>query len=116
MDFSKARRADGGYVIDGVSYCDEEEAVARWFGWCCCGLRWVAFDLVRKILVIVRDVPLPDMCDYMEAAIRDKGCLWFVLYELDAAGLVEHESSVMCPRLTDKGRELLSEIEQVYGV
>lgn len=84
---------------------------------CGCGNPEYTYEVIRKILIIRSENP-----DYNETEKRYKddlnldsentenhcGILQFILYMLDACGIVDHGSNIWCCHLTDLGNMYLT--------
>lgn len=112
---------------DGMSWSGLEEVLAiKVFGFCMCGAPDLALRLMRDALRLA-DMQSPSDYDAhrawyhaiyrpaCEAVFGDKpGVEEVVWYLLNDKGLLEHGSSVP-GWLTDKGRELLADLETLFA-
>lgn len=78
-------------------------------GFCGCGDPDSAMLLVRDILKLIKEEK--EYSEEITKALPTDGVYYFVLYMLCDRGLIEHGSIVCRSWLTDKGEEVLSDIE-----
>lgn len=90
----------------------------RWFEelkFCGCGNPDGAREYIAKILRAIKDRSDSDWAtDSVAAAIKGdaESAMWLILYVFDAMGLLEHGGNVSGSWLTDKGKQLLAELDK----
>lgn len=94
---------------DGVSYQSKKDFLGSYFGFCGCGDPDAAMELLRDVLRLLKGHEW--YSEKMKALLPSEGLNYLVLYMLNNNGLTEHGTSVNCSWLTDKGEEILKDIE-----
>lgn len=82
------------------------ETIWEKLGICGCGDPEAVIDLIKRILECFRDEDHHKIAEILEA--KHDGVFWFVLYQLDNAGLIDHGVNVRSGFITDKGKEFLA--------
>lgn len=118
--FDQYRLEFGAYEIpekDGMKlyYPDVEAAITRDLGWCGCGdptaaLKYLHTGLEACRLYWAKEVSFEDRYKMFHS----DGEMYFFLYWADAKELMEHGGSVGGSWLTEKGKVLLSDIDNYF--
>ena len=80
----------------------------HFFNFCGCGNPNSSLEFIRDILIIIKEHGA--YSDELSKKLSDEGLLYFVLYYLDSKGLTEHGGSVGGSWITEKGEEIIQDI------
>lgn len=110
----KLQKRDGGthpYIDDeGCSWSDKKSYLQiNVLNFCGCGDPDGAMVFVGDILKLMEDHNWYSA--ELNKLLPDERSRYFVLYMLDHLGLTEHGTSINCSWLTDRGKEVLTDIE-----
>lgn len=112
------KQEDGSYIIDDHYYADAKEVLVEIIHCCGCGSPSTAIKYVMEILSIINKGTPDDRTDQeswglsrkeLEAFFKSEGEYYFVLYNLDHLGFLEHGSSIGGSWITDKGKKFLED-------
>lgn len=100
----------------GCHYDDAESLILTgMLGWCGCGAPDAAGQFLLKILKSFDDYHAGKITwQQRDALISDEGIRYFVYYVIAEKDLTEHGTSVNGSWLTDKGREIMEDLESIY--
>lgn len=125
MNIDAYKQPDGTFLYNECSYEDAESLIATGLlGWCGCGMpsKALAFvrDALRAIELTGNDCflePNENHWDERKSAesrlYPSDGAYYFAMYVLDSKGLTEHGSGVGGCWLTQSGKMLLSDLEEL---
>lgn len=103
---------DGEFIFpdNGVSYSSKSEFLEiEILGFCGCGAPHTALEFLRDILKLIDAGK--GYGDEIKKLLPNDGVYFFVFYMLSDKKLTEHGSSIGGCWLSDKGKELLADIE-----
>ena len=94
---------------DGISHKSKKDFLGDYLGFCGCGNPDAAMKLLRDVLRLLKEQKW--YSEDIKALLPSEGLNYLVLYMLDDKGFTEHGTSVNCSWLTDRGEELLRDLE-----
>lgn len=119
MNIDKFKTPDGDYLdAEGTTFDTAEDLLCNMVGYCGCGDPEAALKYLAKVLhyISIRFNIDPTESEKLESLLFPvPGSMWHTYYMLDDKELTEHGSSVP-GWLTDKGREIMEDIQELYSV
>jgi len=109
---------EGNYHIDQYDFDDEIHAMDHLYnlGFCGCGVPDDALEFIGDVLRLMssESFEVGKMLKLFKSEDNSNGngMYYFILYQLDQKGLTEHGTSINLSWLTDKGKSLLSDIDE----
>ena len=114
MHIDQYKTADGDYLYEECTFDTAEDLLRYQVGYCGCGDPESALKYLARVLDFVNRYLDVGADDGTEAELFPvEGSIWHTYYMLDDKELTEHGSSVP-GWLTDKGRELMEDIQELY--
>ena len=117
MHIDKYIDPEGGYIMDGANYDNAGSLILNgMFQFCGCGTPEEAGRLILQSLKLIRDCNAEKITwKERDKQYPSEAWRYFMAYQLDNWGLTEHGTSVDSAWLTDKGIEVMEDLEQILA-